>query len=101
MSFLLKVFWTLWHFWFKLPDKVRFVLVGGFNACVQYVLYVLFLWMMGKAYYQAALVLSWILSTFSSFTTQVHSYPVVGLPISSTLNVELGFISKSAFPPFI
>lgn len=66
----IKIFWFLWNWWFKLSDKIRFVLVGGFNATVQYVLYVLLLWWWGNSFYQAALVTSWIVSTFSSFTTQ-------------------------------
>lgn len=70
MQLILKVFWAVWHWWFRLPDKIRFVLVGGFNATVQYVLYVLLLWWWGENYYQAALIASWVLSTFSSFTTQ-------------------------------
>ncbi|MBQ8677070.1 MAG: GtrA family protein [Alphaproteobacteria bacterium] len=65
-----KLFWLIWKYWFTLPDKVRFVLVGGFNACVQYVLYVLLLLLLGDAHYQIALSLSWIISTLSSFSTQ-------------------------------
>ena len=67
---LIKAFWTVWNWWFKLPDKIRFLLVGGFNALVQYVLYVLLLWWWGDECYQTALIVSWIISTFSSFTTQ-------------------------------
>ena len=70
MKYLIKIFWTLWNFWFKLPDKIRFLLVGGFNATVQYVLYVIFLLLFDEEKYQIALVLSWILSSFSSFATQ-------------------------------
>lgn len=70
MKYLIKTFWLLWNFWFKLPDKIRFLLVGGFNATVQYVLYVIFLLLFDEEKYQIALVLSWILSSFSSFATQ-------------------------------
>lgn len=70
MALFLKWFWKVWNFWFHLPDKVRFVLVGGFNATVQYILYIVFLLLLGEQKYQIALVASWVLSTFSSFTTQ-------------------------------
>lgn len=70
MQLMLKIFWAVWHWWFRLPDKVRFVLVGGFNATVQYCLYVLLLLWWSEQHYQAALIASWILSTFSSFATQ-------------------------------
>ncbi len=70
MSWAIKIFLSIWHWWFKLPDKVRFVLVGGFNACVQYGIYVILLLVWDEGHYQSALITSWILSTFSSFTTQ-------------------------------
>lgn len=70
MSIVLKIFWALWNWWFKLPDKLRYLLVGGFNACVAYILYVLAVLILGEDSYQVALVLSWIISSFSSFTTQ-------------------------------
>lgn len=68
--FMIKLFWKVWNWWFTLPDKIRFLLVGGFNACVQYVLYAAIIWLWGEQHYQIALICSWIISTFSSFTTQ-------------------------------
>lgn len=70
MNFVVKIFWSIWNFWFRLPDKLRYVLVGGFNATVQYLLFALFLWLMGTSKYQFALILSWVISSISSFTTQ-------------------------------
>ena len=70
MRLIVELFWKIWRFWFALPDKIRFVLVGGFNATVQYALYVFILLIWGENIYQTALVASWILSTFSSFATQ-------------------------------
>lgn len=70
MQIVIDLFWKVWKWWFKLPDKIRFVLVGGFNASVQYLLYVLLLWWWGEDCYQAALIASWIISTVSSFATQ-------------------------------
>ncbi len=70
MSVVVEIFWKLWNWWFRLPDKLRYLLVGGFNACVAYILYVLLVLLMGEKHYQLALVLSWVISSFSSFTTQ-------------------------------
>ena len=70
MSWFIKTFWKIWNFWFTLPDKIRFLLVGGFNASVQYFLYVLFLYFGGEGNFQTALILSWIISSLSSFATQ-------------------------------
>ena len=58
------------EYWFKLDDKIRYILVGGFNFCVSYLIYVLFCRILGVEYYQYALALSWILSSIVSFTTQ-------------------------------
>lgn len=70
MSYFIRIFWKIWNFWFKLPDKIRFLLVGGFNATVQYVIYICFLYFWSEDKYQTALILSWIISSFSSFATQ-------------------------------
>lgn len=70
MSCLINIFWKIWNFWFRLPDKIRFLLVGGFNATVQYLIYICFLYFWDENKYQAALILSWIISSVSSFITQ-------------------------------
>ena len=70
MKFLINIFWKTWNFWFSLPDKIRFLLVGGFNATVQYLLYICFLYFGSEDKYQISLILSWIISSFSSFATQ-------------------------------
>ena len=82
MKYLIKIFWTLWNFCFKLPDKIRFLLVGGFNASVQYLLYVLFLYFGGEENFQTALILSWFVSSLSSFATQkIFVFRTKGKPI--------------------
>lgn len=58
------------NFWFSLSDKIRFLFVGGFNFAFSYVLFVILLSFIGHSHYQLNLVLSWILSSFVSFTTQ-------------------------------
>ncbi len=56
--------------WFKLDDKIRYIFVGGFNFCVSYLIYALFCYIFGISFYQWALVLSWVISSLISFTTQ-------------------------------
>ena len=56
--------------WFRLSDKIRFVLVGGFNASVSYVIYSLICLIAGEQFYQASLATAWVVSSIVSFTTQ-------------------------------
>ena len=68
------------NFWFDLSDKIRFVLVGGFNFVVSYLIYSGFLYfILGENHYQTALILAWIISSVFSFTTQrIFVFPVHG-----------------------
>ncbi len=56
--------------WFKISDKIRFLLVGGFNAGVSYIIYSLICLILGAEVYQFALALAWAISSVVSFTTQ-------------------------------
>ncbi len=56
--------------WFNISDKIRFLLVGGFNAGVSYLMYSAFCIILGEASYQTALAIAWIVSSVVSFTTQ-------------------------------
>lgn len=58
--------------WFNLSDKIRFFIVGCFNAGVSYLFYVLFCLILGTQQYQPALFLSWVFSSFISFNTQKY-----------------------------
>ena len=60
----------MFNYWFKLSDKIRFLLVGGFNAGVSYLIYSSFCIILGEAAYQTALAIAWIISSVVSFTTQ-------------------------------
>lgn len=82
MKYLFNLFWKIWNWWFTLPDKIRFLLVGGFNATVQYLLYVIFLFFGGEENFQTALILSWFISSLSSFVTQkVFVFCTKGKPV--------------------
>ena len=58
------------EYWFKLPDKIRFLIIGGFNAGVSYLIYSAFCLVMGDSAYQIALALAWAISSVVSYTTQ-------------------------------
>lgn len=67
---MLKIYHSLLNFWFKQPEKLRFLLVGGFNTVVSYLMFAGFLFVFGNAHYQLSLLLAWVLSSVISFTTQ-------------------------------
>lgn len=54
-------------FWFKIPDKIRFLIIGSFNTGCTYILYALFCFLINEEFYQNALFISWILTSFSGF----------------------------------
>ena len=57
-------------FWFNLDDKIRYLIVGSFNAGVCYLIYSLICLIAGDKFYQIALALAWFLSSAVAFTTQ-------------------------------
>ncbi|MCQ2738992.1 MAG: GtrA family protein [bacterium] len=58
------------NIWYKQSDKLRFLFVGGFNAGISYLIYMIFVYILGEKYYQISLALAWALSSVVSFTTQ-------------------------------
>ena len=56
--------------WFKLPDFIRFIFVGGLNAFISYVIFVIAILILGKEHYQLCVALQWILSSFISYLNQ-------------------------------
>ena len=55
------------NIWFKISDKIRFLIIGSFNTACTYLLYALFCFFVGESFYQYALFLSWIITSFSGF----------------------------------
>lgn len=54
----------------KYPQIVKFVLIGICNTLVSFLLFVLFINILGEERYQVSLLLSWCFSSFFSFTMQ-------------------------------
>lgn len=57
-------------YWLQLSDKIRFFIVGAFNAGVSYFIYSLVVFFLGASYYQTALALAWVISSVVSFNMQ-------------------------------
>lgn len=56
--------------WLKLPDFVRFLIIGCVNAGISYIIYALAVFVLGEAYYQLCVTLQWVLSSFISYLNQ-------------------------------
>ncbi len=56
--------------WLKLPDFVRFLIIGCVNAGISYIIYALAVIILGEAYYQLCVTLQWVLSSFISYLNQ-------------------------------
>ena len=70
MKTVINLYLSIYRVWLQLPEKIRFVLVGGYNTVFSYLLYALFLFLSGNELPQTALFLSFILSSFNSYLTQ-------------------------------
>ena len=55
--------------WFKISDKIRFIIIGILNASFAYFLYAIFLFLLGNGFHQIALALAWGISSITSFLT--------------------------------
>ncbi len=60
----------LYNSWCKIPDKIRFLLVGGYNAVFSYIIYAIAVHFLGEAHYQICVALQWIISSVFSFVNQ-------------------------------
>lgn len=56
--------------WFNMSDKIRFLIIGAFNAGVSFTIFSLLCFFIGEKFYQIALAGSWVISSVISFTTQ-------------------------------
>lgn len=66
MKFLKK----LYNNWLKLDDKIRFIFIGGVNAAISYVIFVILILILGEGHHQICVAGQWILSSFSSYLNQ-------------------------------
>lgn len=65
---MLQLYFWIEDIWFKLPEKIRFLLVGGFNTVVAYTLFS-FLYYILNGFYTLAVIIQYILTIQLSFIT--------------------------------
>ena len=56
--------------WFKISEKLRFLLIGSFNAGFSYLIYSSICFFVSENLYQYALAIAWIITSITSFLTQ-------------------------------
>lgn len=61
---------SMYSKWCKLPDKLRFLLIGGVNAAISYVIFAIALYFLGDKHYQACVILQWTISSVFSYLNQ-------------------------------
>ena len=69
---MLAIFFKIKNFWFNLSDKIRFILIGGLNALISYIIFSILCLLFGVEVYQISLALSWFFSSIISFLTQKY-----------------------------
>ncbi|MBE6449985.1 MAG: GtrA family protein [Alphaproteobacteria bacterium] len=66
-KFLVRAWLFVWHLWFKFPQSIRFILVGGFNALFAFCVFCLLVFLIGEQWRQVCLITQWILTSFVSY----------------------------------
>ena len=56
--------------WCQIPDKIRFLFIGGINALISYIIFAIAVFLIGQEYYQICVALQWIISSVFSFVNQ-------------------------------
>lgn len=69
MKKLIELYLKVFHFWMRFNQKIRFLLVGGYNTVFSYVLYALFLYCF-ETQVQLSLFLSYALTSVHNYLTQ-------------------------------
>lgn len=67
---IVALYLIIFHFWMRFPEKIRFLLVGGYNTLISYLIYALICYCTLEKYPQMALFLSFIFSSPNSYLTQ-------------------------------
>ena len=60
----------MWQLWFKFPQTIRFILVGGFNALFSYIVFCMLVFFLGEQFRQICLIIQWISTSFISYISQ-------------------------------
>lgn len=60
----------LYNKWCQIPDKIRFLLIGGINASFSYIIFAIAVFLIGQEHYQICVALQWLISSVFSFVNQ-------------------------------
>jgi putative flippase GtrA len=60
----------LYKKWCEIPDKIRFLFIGGVNAAISYIIFAISIFIFGQAHYQLCVVLQWTISSVFSYFNQ-------------------------------
>jgi putative flippase GtrA len=64
------LFNILYKKWCIIPDKIRFLFIGGVNAAISYIIFAFFLFILGQIHYQLCVILQWTISSVFSYFNQ-------------------------------
>lgn len=56
--------------WCAIPDKIRFLFIGGINAAFSYIIFAIAVYLIGQEHYQVCVALQWAISSIFSFVNQ-------------------------------
>ncbi len=56
--------------WCLIPDKIRFLFIGGLNAAFSYIIFAIAVYLIGQEHYQICVALQWAISSVFSFVNQ-------------------------------
>ena len=56
--------------WCKIPDKIRFLFIGGVNAAISYIIFAIAVYLLGQGHYQLCVILQWTISSVFSYFNQ-------------------------------
>lgn len=66
----MQLLWQIYNNWCKIPDKIRFLFVGGVNAAISYIIFAIALYILGDKHYQACVIFQWTISSVFSYFNQ-------------------------------
>jgi len=58
------------NIWFRLPDFIRFIIIGCLNAAISYIIFAVAVLLLGQGLYQLCVALQWIISSVISYLNQ-------------------------------
>lgn len=67
---MMRLFKNIYNNWYKLDDKIRFLIIGCINAGLSYLLFVILFFLLGDSFHQVCVTLQWLISSVFSYFNQ-------------------------------